>query len=523
MLAVGTSNTLAERPAKAERHSFTGCILEPMNLGALIRDADTLDLRGPLNLEIRGLAYDSRQAGPGFLFFAIAGENADGHRFIDGVMRAGGAGVVSERPAPADFPGAWVRVAKIRRALSEIGRAFYGRPDSRLKLVGITGTNGKTTTAYLLESIFHAAGWKPGLLGTIEYKLGSRSVAAHHTTPESVDVLAYLSELVDFGSTAAAMEVSSHALAQERVWGFEFAAAVFTNLTGEHLDYHKDMESYFAAKRRLFEGEGAPPPHIGVINMDNEWGARLLEVAQPRQITYGNNPSAQVRIKHLNYSAEGIHAVVTGLDGKLELTSPLLGKANLENILAASATAWGLGVRLETIHEGVAALKQVPGRFERIDEGQPFTVLVDYAHTPDALRNALTIARDLTRERLIVLFGCGGDRDRSKRPLMGEVAGSLSDAVVLTSDNPRSEDPISIMNDAMVGLQKSGRAYRAEVDRENGIREALAQAHAGDVVLIAGKGHETYQVLRDRTIPFDDRETARKVLREMGFEKGISS
>lgn len=491
-----------------------------MNLGELLQDAETTELRGPMDREIRGLAYDSRQAGPGFLFFAIEGENADGHRFIDGVMRAGGAGVVSERPSPADFPGAWVTVPKIRRALSEIGRAFYERPDSRIKLVGITGTNGKTTTAYLLESIFHAAGWRPGLLGTIEYKVGDRSVAAHRTTPESLDVLAYLSELANFGSEAAAMEVSSHALAQERVWRFQFAAAVFTNLTGEHLDYHKDMESYFAAKRRLFEGEGAPAPRIGVINLDNEWGARLLDVAQPRQITYGNNPSAQVRVKHFSHSAEGIHAVVTGLDGKLELTSPLLGKANLENILAATAAAWGMGVSLEKVQEGVAALKQVPGRFERIDEGQPFTVLVDYAHTPDALRNALTIARDLARERLIVLFGCGGDRDRLKRPLMGEVAGSLSDAVVLTSDNPRSEDPLSIMNDAMVGLQKSGSPYRAEVDRENGIREALGQAHAGDVVLIAGKGHETYQVLGDRTIPFDDREVARKALRELGFEKG---
>ncbi|MGH9434631.1 MAG: UDP-N-acetylmuramoyl-L-alanyl-D-glutamate--2,6-diaminopimelate ligase, partial [Terriglobia bacterium] len=324
--------------------------------------------------------------------------------------------------------------------------------------------------------------------------------------------------LVGAGCDAAVMEASSHALAQERVWGFHFAAAIFTNLTEDHLDYHKDLETYFAAKRRLFEGEGAPPPALGVINLDDPWGERLQRVAQPRQITYGVDSNAQVKARHFSQGSDGIRAVVTGLDGKFEIASPLMGRANLENVLAAVAAAQGLGIPVEKIQQGIAALRQVPGRFERVDEGQPFIVLVDYAHTHDALRNALKIARELTRERLILVFGCGGDRDRAKRPLMGEVAGALSDVVVLTSDNPRSEDPILIMNDAMVGLQKSGKAYRAQVDREKGIREALEQAREGDVVLIAGKGHETYQVLNDRTIPFDDREVARRVLREMGFK-----
>lgn len=490
-----------------------------MILNDLLRDADILERHGNPNVEIRGLAYDSRQVGPGSLFFAIQGENADGHRFIGGVMQAGAAGVVSERPAPDGFPGAWIMVRKIRRALAGIGSTFYGHPDLRLKLVGITGTNGKTTTAYLLDSIFRAAGMETGLFGTIEYRVGGRTSVASHTTPESLDLLGHLAELVDAGSPAAVMEVSSHALVQERVWGLHFAAAIFTNLTGDHLDYHKDMESYFAAKRRLFEGEGAPPPALGVINLDDPWGERLLSVPQPRQITYGVDSNAQVRARHFSQGPDGIRAVITGLDGKFEIVSPLMGRANLENVLAAFAAAQGLGLSAGKIQEGIAALQQVPGRFERIDEGQPFIVLVDYAHTHDALRNALKIARELTHERLIVVFGCGGDRDRAKRPLMGEAAGALSDVVVLTSDNPRSEDPILIMNDAMVGLQKSGKPYRTQVDREKGIREALEQAREGDAVLIAGKGHETNQVLKDRTIPFDDREVARRVLREMGFTK----
>ncbi|MGH9451724.1 MAG: UDP-N-acetylmuramoyl-L-alanyl-D-glutamate--2,6-diaminopimelate ligase [Terriglobia bacterium] len=491
-----------------------------MILDDLLKDADILDRRGESSREIHGLAYDSRQASSGYLFFAVEGERVDGHRFIDAVMRAGAAGVVSERPAPDGFPGVWIKVRKIRRALAELSSVFYGHPDSRLKLVGITGTNGKTTTAFLLDSIFRAAGMKTGLFGTIEYRLDGSTVAAIHTTPEALDLIGYLAELVGAGCEAAVMEASSHALAQERVWGFHFAAAIFTNLTEDHLDYHKDMETYFAAKRRLFEGEGAPPPELGVINLDDPWGERLQRVAQPRQITYGVDSNAQVKARHFSQGSDGIRAVVTGLDGKFEIASPLMGRANLENVLAAVAAAQGLGIPVENIQQGIAALQQVPGRFERVNEGQPFIVLVDYAHTHDALRNALKIARELTRERLILVFGCGGDRDRAKRPLMGEVAGALSDVVVLTSDNPRSEDPILIMNDAMVGLQKSGKAYRAQVDREKGIREALEQAREGDVVLIAGKGHETYQVLNNRTIPFDDREVARRVLREMGFKKG---
>jgi UDP-N-acetylmuramoyl-L-alanyl-D-glutamate--2,6-diaminopimelate ligase len=407
-------------------------------------------------------------------------------------------------------------VLHTRHALAEAARTFFGDPASRLQLVGITGTNGKTTTAFLLHSILQAAGMRPGLFGTVEYRVGGRTLPAVHTTPESVDLLSYFVELVAAGGRAAIMEVSSHALAQERVWGIHFLAAVFTNLTRDHLDYHKDFEHYFAAKRRLFEGVGAPPPELSVLNLDDPWSGRLLELPQKRYVTYGISSDADVKVRNFTQSLTGVRATLMTPHGKLEIESPLIGRANLENILAAVATAEALGVPEETIRQGIADLKSVPGRFERVSEGQPFLVVVDYAHTDDALRNVLKTARELTRNRLIVVFGCGGDRDRAKRPLMGEAAGSLSDLAVLTSDNPRTEDPIRIMSDAIVGLQRANKPYLTEVDRRVAIRKALAEAGDGDVVLIAGKGHETYQVLKDEIIPFDDRDVARQVLHEMG-------
>jgi len=490
-----------------------------MKLGVLLHGVPSREIGADPAVEITSLAYDSRRVQPGTLFFAIQGEKADGHDFVPQAVGRGAVAIVSERAAPAELASRWVRVPHVRRALSEAGRTFFGRPDSRLQLIGITGTNGKTTTAFLLESIFRAAGIPAGLFGTIEYRLGGQTLTALNTTPESLDLLSYFAELLAAGGQAAVMEVSSHALAQERVWGFPFAAAVFTNLTRDHLDYHKDFDRYFGAKRRLFEGLGTPPPELAVINADDVWSGRLLDVPNPRRITYGLNSAAQVKGRQFSQSLSGLHATVTTPEGSLEIESPLVGRVNLANILAAIATAIGLGIALGKIQEGIAALGAVPGRFERIDEGQPFLVVVDYAHTDDALRNILKAARELTSRRLIVVFGCGGDRDRAKRPLMGEAAGALSDLVVLTSDNPRSEDPILIMNDALVGLQKTGKTYVAEVDREAAIRKALEDAGEGDAVVIAGKGHETYQILKDRTIPFDDREVARRVLREMGFRR----
>ncbi len=489
-----------------------------MKLGELVRGVLCEDVSEDLLAQdITSLAYDSRRVKAGSLFFAIRGEKADGHDFVQHALDGGAVAVASERPVPPELAGRWLRVPNGRRALAETARTFYDDPGSRLQLVGITGTNGKTTTAFLLHSILQAAGMRSGLFGTVEYRVGSRTLPAVYTTPESLDLLSYFAELVVAEGRAAVMEVSSHALAQERVWGMHFSAAVFTNLTRDHLDYHGDFEHYFAAKRRLFEGVGAPPPELAVLNLDDPWSERLLELPPKRYVTYGIDSDARVKVRSFTQSLTGIHATLTSLQGKLQIESSLIGRANLENILAAAATAEGLGISGETIRQGIADLKLVPGRFERVDEGQPFLVVVDYAHTDDALRNVLKAARELTRNRLIVVFGCGGDRDRAKRPLMGEVAGSLSDLAVLTSDNPRSEDPIRIMSDAIGGLQKANKTYLTEVDRQAAIRKALAEASDGDVVLIAGKGHESYQVLKDEIIPFDDREVARQVLREMGW------
>jgi UDP-N-acetylmuramoyl-L-alanyl-D-glutamate--2,6-diaminopimelate ligase len=488
-----------------------------MKLGELFREVPSLGIGADQGARIDSLAYDSRLVKPGTLFFAIQGEKADGHAFIPAALKQGAVAIVSERAAPPELADRWVRVARMRRALAGAARAFYGHPDSRLRLVGVTGTNGKTTTSYLIEKIFRTAGIRTALLGTIEYRLGNRVVPALNTTPESLDLLGYFADWVGQGGKAAVMEVSSHALAQERVWGFPFSAAVFTNLTRDHLDYHKDFENYFAAKRRLFEGLGTPPPNLSVINVDDPWGRRLLELPNPRRVTYGINLDAQVRPKQLSQDSKGLHFTLLTPAGKIEAESPLLGGANLANILAATATAVGFEIPAEQIAKGIAALLAVPGRFERIDEGQPFLVVVDYAHTDDALRNVLKTARELTRNRLIVVFGCGGERDRTKRPLMGEAASSLSDLAVLTSDNPRGEDPLRIMSDVLVGLQKTGKKYLAEVNREVAIRKALEQAREGDVVVLAGKGHETYQILKEGPIRFDDREVARKILREMGY------
>ncbi len=472
-----------------------------------------------LAAEISSLAYNSREVKPGTLFFAIRGEKADGHKYIPEALKRGAAAVVSEREAPPELAARWIQVPAIRRTLADSARVFFHHPEASLRIVGITGTNGKTTTSYLVESILNAAGIVTGTFGTIEYRLGDRVIEATNTTPESLDLISYFAELVQAGGTAAVMEVSSHALAQERVWGFHFAAAVFTNLTQDHLDYHRDFEGYFAAKRRLFEGLGGGPPDWAVINTDDSWGARLLELPYPHRLTYGLNAGAQVTPRRIEPGLKDTEAVIAIPGGEVKIVSPLVGRANLYNILAAVATGVAMGIAGSKIEEGIARLQAVPGRFERIDEGQPFLVVVDYAHTDDALKNVLKTAREITRNRLIVLFGCGGERDRTKRPRMGEAAGSLADFVVLTSDNPRGEDPLLIMADALVGLQRTGKPYIAEVDRGIAIHKALEEAREGDVVVLAGKGHETYQVLKEGKIDFDDRVVARRILSEMGYKK----
>jgi UDP-N-acetylmuramoyl-L-alanyl-D-glutamate--2,6-diaminopimelate ligase len=472
-------------------------------------------------LEVAGLEYDSRRVGKNFVFFAFAGSRVDGTGFAQEAMERGALAVVSERARPVDFAGLWIPwiwVEHGRQALATASRNFYDRVDERVLFTGITGTNGKTTTSYLIDSILRAAGFVTGLVGTIEYRLAGEVRAAANTTPESLDVLRMASELEQRGGTHGAaarltIEVSSHALALGRVFGIRFHTAVFTNLTRDHLDFHRTMEEYAAAKRKLFV---SPAPGWSVLNFDDPAGRGFATEAS-RVIWYGLSPGAALTAENIVDGFDGLRFDLTYEGARQAMESPFVGRINVLNILAAAGAGISYGIDLETIARGVAQCRAVPGRFERVDAGQPFLVVVDYAHTDDALRNVIQVARELTRGRVITLFGCGGDRDRSKRPLMGMAAAELSDFVVLTSDNPRSEDPLDIMNDAMVGLRRFDTPHVAEPDRAKAIRRAMEEAKPGDVVLLAGKGHETYQVLKDGTIHFDDRETARGILGSLGY------
>jgi len=492
-----------------------------MKLRDLLVGTEVLALSEHSDIEVTSVAYDSRKVGPGGLFVAICGEQTDGNRFVADAIERGAACIVSEHAAPADLPPpvAWAQVQQARRALATIGANFHGRPAETVKLVGITGTNGKTTTAYLVDSVLRAAGLTTGLLGTVGHRTPRGEQKAKHTTPESLDLQRFFAEVREAGGTHIALEVSSHALAMDRVWGCRFAVAVFTNLTRDHLDFHQTLPEYFASKRRLFEGTGAGVPAIGVVNTDDPHGKELVGRAK-RTLTFGLESAADVTTKKFTLSFSGLEFTAQTPAGKATIRSPLVGRPNVYNLLATVAVGLALDIPLPDIEAGLHQLQSVPGRFERIDEGQPYLVVVDYAHTDDALRSLIQTARELNKGgRVIIVFGCGGDRDRTKRPLMGEVAGSLSHLVVLTSDNPRTEDPLRIINDIVVGLQKAHGNYVIELDRERAIDRALDEAQPGDIVLLAGKGHETYQILRDRTLDFDDREMARQALRRRGFGK----
>ena len=470
-------------------------------------------------VQIAGLEYDSRRVGPGYLFFAFPGSKADGRKFAADALGRGAIAIASETEAPPDLAARWVQVEHGRRSLAIAARNYYGRLDERLVLIGITGTNGKTTTSYVVDSILRAAGKTTGLIGTIEYHLAGRVLPAVNTTPESLDLHRIFAELAAAGGTHVTMEVSSHALALGRVYGVDFSAVIFTNLTRDHLDFHRTMEEYFAAKQMLFTGAGGKAPAVAVINRDDEYGRRI-QAAKPTEVLwYGLGADANVRARHISSTFEGLRFDLQFGNQRFPVTSRLVGKINVYNILAAAGATLGLGLPPETVARGVADLQAVPGRFERVDEGQPFMVVVDYAHTDDALRNTISVARNMGPKRIITLFGCGGDRDRTKRPLMGQAAAELSNYVVLTSDNPRSEDPLSIMNDALVGIRRTDVAHAVEPDRKTAISRAINEARPGDIVILAGKGHEPYQILADRTIAFDDREVAREVLRGFGYRK----
>ncbi len=493
-----------------------------MKLSQIFSGAEIARIAGKGETEIRSLAYDSRKVAPGGLFFALKGEKENGNKYVADAIKRGASAIASEEEYGGSLPKdvTWVKMqdGAQRRVLAIASANFYANPANSLQLIGVTGTNGKTTTTYLIDSILRANGTRSGLVGTIGARTPRGRREAVNTTPESLDLQQMFAEIRDENGKAVVMEASSHALAMDRLWGCYFAVAVFTNLTRDHLDYHKSFEEYFAAKRRLFAGTGAGPAETGVINSDDPYGKQLEGVAR-RTLTYGLKNEAQIKAQKYPLSFSGLEFTAQTPAGNIEIRSPLVGKINVYNILAAIGAGIVLGIGSDAIQRGIRDLESVPGRFERIACGQPFLVIVDYAHTDDALRNLISTARELSPEkRIITLFGAGGDRDRTKRPLMGEAAGSLSDLVILTSDNPRSEDPLRIINDVLVGLQKTGAKYRVEPDRGKAIEMALSEAKAGDIVLLAGKGHETVQVLRDGSVEFDDREVARRVLGSHGYD-----
>jgi UDP-N-acetylmuramoyl-L-alanyl-D-glutamate--2,6-diaminopimelate ligase len=477
------------------------------------------------SVDVAGVEHDSRRVKRADVFVAMRGGVADGNRYIGQAIAQGASAIVTDsrevyEALRRNRPGVGAAlVERGRRALAEVSSVVFGHPERKLALSAVTGTNGKTTTAFLLESMLRSVDRTCVLIGTIETHVGSEVRVSPHTTPESRDVLELFADGVKAGATEAVMEMSSHALEQERVWGLPVDVAMFTNLTQDHLDYHGTMENYFAAKARLFEGVGAPPPRVAVINVDDPAGGRLVKIIGRSQVLgYGMEGRGEFCAAGVTMRAGETRFVMKTPMGDVEMRSPLTGRVNVYNLLAASTAAWARGLTIEQIVVGAAAGAQVPGRFEVVPSRNDVTVVVDYAHTDDALRNLIALARELVKERggrVITLFGCGGDRDRTKRPRMGRAAGEGSDLVVLTSDNPRSEEPMAIIEEALVGVKETGTTCIVEADRAGAIEIAIRAARAGDIVLIAGKGHEKIQILRDGTVPFDDVAVAAGVLKEI--------
>lgn len=495
-----------------------------MNWNDLLRNVTTLD-SAPSAVTIKGVQYDSRRVGQGDLFVAMRGGSSDGNRYIDAALSLGAIAVITDssdvynRLRREQPQLALALIEHGRRALAEASAAVFGNPQSHLALSGVTGTNGKTTTTFLLEAILRSVHRKCVLIGTIETHIAGEVRDSPHTTPESRDIIEIFADGVKAGASEAVMEMSSHALEQERVWGLPVDVAIFTNLTQDHLDYHQTMERYFTAKARLFDGVGTPPPRVAVLNIDDAYGERLASTIERSQIIrYGMGPTADFRAENIRMRAGETRFLMTTPAGNAEVRSPLTGSVNIYNLLAASAAAWARGLTLDEIVKAAEAGAQVPGRFEVVPSTTGITVVVDYAHTDDALRNLILLARDLVKgngDRVITLFGCGGDRDRTKRPRMGRAAGEGSDLVVLTSDNPRSEDPAAIIAEALAGVKETGTTCIVEEDRAKAIKVAISEASKGDIVLIAGKGHEKVQILKTGTVPFDDVAVAARVLKEM--------
>jgi UDP-N-acetylmuramoyl-L-alanyl-D-glutamate--2,6-diaminopimelate ligase len=470
-------------------------------------------LSGGSTAAVLDVTHDSRQARPGVLFVAIKGHTMDGHRFVDDVIRRGAAGIISEYDPPSGFESPWLKVKDAREALAKAAAVINGNPAHELDLVGITGTNGKTTTTYLCFALAEAAGVKPAMLTTVEYRIGENSEPAVRTTPEASDTNRFLRQAVDDGCRMAVMEASSQAIDLHRCDWLRFRVAVFTNLTRDHLDYHHTMENYFDAKKRLFDGRLGEAPASSVINIDDEWGVKLageLRSSGQRVITFSQRQNTADLFAHdIEVSLiRGTSFRLKTLEGDRDITSPLVGKPHVYNMLAATATALELGYDLGSIVTGLSKCVGAPGRFERVPHAGDFAVVVDYAHTDDALLNTLKTARDLTSGQIITVFGCGGDRDKTKRIPMGRVAGENSDIVFITSDNPRTEDPLKIISEIESGVKETGVKYFAVSDRREAIYRAIALAKPDDVVIVAGKGHETYQIVGNDKFHFDDREVA---------------
>lgn len=493
-----------------------------MQLKDIVRLLPEASVEGPLDREISGLTYDSRRISPGMVFVAIPGQNSDGHDFIPSAVERGAAAVICDQPRPVSARVTRILVPDAREAMACAARSFYAHPSSRLKVIGVTGTNGKTTVAFMVKAILEAAGWKSGLIGTVRYEMGDRIIPAQRTTPESLEVQQLLAQMLRADCQCCVMEVSSHALDQKRVLGVEFDVAIFTNLTRDHLDYHGTMENYYLAKRKLFARQQAGAKRgASVINIDDAYGVRLAgEQGLEIQLTYGLGETARLRATKIELSSEGSRFVVETPDRRFAVRLPLIGRHNIYNALAAIGAGLALDVDVVKIQAALNNLPAVPGRLEAVRCGQPFNVFVDYAHTDDALKNVLTTLRETTKGRILLAFGCGGSRDTGKRAKMGRLAAELADQVVITSDNPRREDPARIaaaIEEGYRAARKDG--YVIELDRRRAITLIMGMAGPGDTVLLAGKGHETYQEFEDTVVPFDDRVHAHEALEALGFSE----
>ncbi len=491
-----------------------------MRIKDLIPHLPGVQVEGPTDREISTMTYDSRRVTPGTLFVAVPGQRVDGGEFMAAAVDRGAPVVLCQKDAIAPASVTRLRVADVREAMARASAAFYGQPSSRLKVIGVTGTNGKTTVSFMVKAMLEASGWKTGLMGTVRYEIGDRVIPAQRTTPESIDIQQMMAQMVKADCGACVMEVSSHALAQKRVWGIDYDVAIFTNLTQDHLDFHGTMENYFAAKSRLFDPDWATTKKaVGVINIDDSFGTRLVDRARVAvKCTYGISQPAELRAVRLELMREGSRFVVETGKQSFACRLPLIGRHNVYNALAAVGAGLALELPVPHIQAALNAMPAVPGRLEAIRNGQGFGVYVDYAHTDDALQNVLTTLREVTRGKLLLLFGCGGARDVTKRPKMGRVAARLADFTLITSDNPRRESPAEIAAQIEVGFRSVKESdYRVELERRRAIDQIIRMAKPDDTVVIAGKGHETYQEFNDTVVPFDDRAYASEALESLGF------